>query len=103
MRIGAGYEHRPEQLKMLETVATALNEGERLLVEAGTGVGKSLAYLLPSIYFATTNGQHVVVSTSTINLQDQLYLKDLPDLQRILGFNEDIIPQSGLAMAFNFW
>ena len=80
-----GYEFRPPQLAMLEAVATAFNQSHHLMVEAGTGTGKSLAYLLPAIAFATKNGQRIVVSTNTINLQDQLFRKDLPDLQRILG------------------
>ncbi|MDI7277429.1 MAG: exonuclease domain-containing protein, partial [Anaerolineae bacterium] len=79
-----GYEHRPQQIKMLAAVAEHLNEGGVLVVEAGTGTGKSLAYLLPAVDFAARNGRHVVISTNTINLQDQLYLKDIPDLQRIL-------------------
>jgi len=80
-----GYEFRPQQVDMLEAVATAFNQGHQLLVEAGTGTGKSVAYLLPAIAFAVKNNSRVVVSTNTINLQDQLYKKDLPDLQRILG------------------
>ena len=79
-----GYEHRPQQVEMLRAVGRAFNEGGLLLVEAGTGTGKSLAYLLPAVEYAVRNGRHVVVSTNTINLQDQLYLKDIPDLQRIL-------------------
>jgi predicted DnaQ family exonuclease/DinG family helicase len=55
-------------------------------VEAGTGTGKSIAYLLPAAHFAVQNGERVVISTNTINLQDQLYLKDGPDLQKILPF-----------------
>ncbi len=55
------------------------------MAEAGTGTGKSLAYLLPAIAFAVKNNTRVVVSTNTINLQDQLFKKDLPDLQRVLG------------------
>jgi DNA polymerase-3 subunit epsilon/ATP-dependent DNA helicase DinG len=81
-----GYEFRPQQVEMLETVAEAFNNQEHLLVEAGTGTGKSLAYLLPAIYFAQQNGEHVVISTNTINLQDQLYGKDIPDLQKLLPF-----------------
>ena len=79
-----GFEHREPQVRMLRAVTDALNEGKRLMVEAGTGTGKSVAYLLPSIYFAVANKQRVVVSTNTINLQDQLIQKDLPDLQRVL-------------------
>ncbi len=80
----AGYEYRPQQVEMLQRVSEAFNEGQHLLVEAGTGTGKSLAYLLPAAYYAVVNGRHVVVSTNTINLQDQLFLKDIPDLQTIL-------------------
>ncbi|MBA2448855.1 MAG: DEAD/DEAH box helicase family protein [Chloroflexi bacterium] len=80
-----GFEERAEQRQMLEAVAEAYNDGETLLVEAGTGTGKSLAYLLPSLYFAVVNRRRVVVSTNTINLQDQLRDKDLPDLLRATG------------------
>jgi predicted DnaQ family exonuclease/DinG family helicase len=80
----AGYEYRPQQVEMMQRVGEAFNEGQHLLVEAGTGTGKSLAYLLPAAYYAVINGRHVVISTNTINLQDQLYLKDIPDLQAIL-------------------
>jgi len=80
-----GYEHRPEQVQMLRAVAAAFNDRQHLIVEAGTGVGKSLSYLLPAIVFAVNNGRRVVVSTNTINLQDQLYHKDIPDLQRVFS------------------
>jgi predicted DnaQ family exonuclease/DinG family helicase len=80
----ADFEYREPQTRMLRAVTEALNEGKQLMVEAGTGTGKSVAYLLPSIYFAVANKQRVVVSTNTINLQDQLIQKDLPDLQRVL-------------------
>lgn len=79
-----GFEDRPEQLRMMEAVTEAFNESRHLLVEAGTGTGKSLAYLLPSIYYSVRNGCHVVVSTNTVNLQDQLYVKDLPTLRGCL-------------------
>lgn len=78
------YEYRPQQVEMLKAVARAFNEGEHRLIEAGTGIGKSLAYLLPAVHFAVENDRHVVVSTNTINLQDQLFKKDIPDLQEIL-------------------
>lgn len=81
-----GYEHRPQQVAMLRGVAHALNQGQHLLVEAPTGVGKSLAYLIPAVHWAVQNGERVVVSTNTINLQEQLYHKDLPDLVRVLSF-----------------
>ncbi|MCD6290123.1 MAG: DEAD/DEAH box helicase [Anaerolineae bacterium] len=80
-----GYEHRPQQVEMLAAVTNAFNEGHHLLVEAGTGTGKSLAYLLPAIRLALDNQDRVVISTNTINLQDQLFNKDIPDLQKALG------------------
>ncbi|HUX86518.1 MAG TPA: helicase C-terminal domain-containing protein [Chloroflexota bacterium] len=88
-----GFEHREPQVQMVRAVSDALNEGKQLIVEAGTGTGKSVAYALPAIYFAVENGQRVVVSTNTINLQDQLILKDFPDLQRILpiGFRATVV------------
>jgi Rad3-related DNA helicase len=80
-----GYEPRAEQAQMAREVAEALNDGERLLVEAGTGTGKSLAYLLPTSLVALRNNWRVVVSTATTTLQDQLYTKDLPLLRAALG------------------
>lgn len=82
----AGFEHRPQQVQMTRAVANAFNDGATLLAEAGTGTGKSIAYLLPAIYFAVQNEQRVVISTNTINLQDQLFVKDIPDLKKILTF-----------------
>ncbi|MBL66921.1 MAG: ATP-dependent helicase [Verrucomicrobiales bacterium] len=78
------FEHRVPQQKMAVAVARALEAGENLVVEAGTGVGKSLAYLIPAILFGRANGRKAVVSTHTINLQEQLAEKDLPMLQAIL-------------------
>lgn len=83
-----GYEFRPPQVDMLEAVTGAFNQGHHLMAEAGTGTGKSLAYLLPAIAFAVKNSSRVVVSTNTINLQDQLFKKDLPDLQHVLSLTE---------------
>jgi ATP-dependent DNA helicase DinG len=81
------YEHRPEQVEMLRAVANALSTGQHLMVEAGTGVGKSFAYLVPAAMFALTNNTRVVISTNTINLQDQLIKKDIPDLCAALGLD----------------
>jgi DNA polymerase-3 subunit epsilon/ATP-dependent DNA helicase DinG len=81
------YEYRPEQVEMLKAVANALSYGQHLMVEAGTGVGKSFAYLVPAALFALQNNTRVVVSTNTINLQDQLIKKDIPDLCAALGLN----------------
>lgn len=81
----AAYEHRPEQVQMLRAVSVALSKGRHLMVEAGTGVGKSFAYLIPAALFALQNNTRVVISTNTINLQDQLIRKDIPDLEAALG------------------
>ena len=81
------YEYRPEQVEMLKAVANALSFGQHLMVEAGTGVGKSFAYLVPAALFALQNNTRVVISTNTINLQDQLIKKDIPDLCAALGLD----------------
>lgn len=78
------FEYRPQQQEMAVAVARALERKEHLIVEAGTGVGKSLAYLIPAIQFAVGNGKKAVISTHTINLQEQLIEKDLPMLEKIL-------------------
>lgn len=83
--MGEGWEERPQQREMLTTVAEAFNNDGICVVEAGTGVGKSMAYLIPAIFWATLNGEKVVVSTNTINLQEQLIQKDLPFLKKHLG------------------
>jgi len=80
----AGYEHRPEQIAMAREVVGAFARDEILLVEAGTGVGKSLAYLIPSILWAAATGERIAVSTATKNLQEQLIRKDIPFLARVL-------------------
>ena len=72
------YERREEQERMAKRVAAALNEGHHLMVEGGTGLGKSLAYLIPAALFALKNDVRVVISTNTINLQEQLISKDIP-------------------------
>src|SRR5438046_3377955 len=82
-RLGAGYEHRPQQRETAATVARAFDEGKHLLVEAGTGVGKSFAYLLPAIDFAVKKKKRVVISTHTISLQEQLVEKDIPLIQSV--------------------
>jgi len=82
-RLGERYEVRPQQVQMAATVQAALREKHHLMVEAGTGVGKSFAYLLPAIDFAVRNKKRVVISTHTIALQEQLIEKDIPLLQAI--------------------
>lgn len=78
------FEYRPQQQRMAVEVAKALQEKRSLVIEAGTGVGKSLAYLIPSILYAIQEGKKAVVCTHTINLQEQLTEKDLPLLSKIL-------------------
>ncbi len=85
-RVFEGFEQREQQVEMMAAVAESFNAGEHLLVEAGTGTGKSIGYLLPASFWANQNGRRVVISTNTINLQDQLVNKDIPELQKVLPF-----------------
>jgi DNA polymerase-3 subunit epsilon/ATP-dependent DNA helicase DinG len=78
------FEHRPEQVDLCRAITAALSDGQHLLAEAGTGTGKSLAYLVPAAIWAAENNTRVVISTNTINLQDQLINKDVPDIQQVL-------------------
>jgi ATP-dependent DNA helicase DinG len=78
------YEVRPQQSAMMRSVSRALNEDTIAVIEAPTGVGKTLAYLLPAALWAIRNRERVVISTRTINLQEQIVLKDIPLLQRCL-------------------
>ena len=80
----SNFEYRPEQQDMAVAVAKALSAGENLIVEAGTGIGKSIAYLIPSILYAVAEQKKAVICTHTINLQEQLTEKDLPMLEAIL-------------------
>jgi ATP-dependent DNA helicase DinG len=84
-RMGDKYEFRPQQLEMAAAVERAFAQGHHLLVEAGTGVGKSFAYLLPAIDLAVKKKKRVVISTHTISLQEQLIDKDIPLLQAVYG------------------
>src|ERR1700716_163243 len=78
------YEHRPGQIQMAEAVVRAFEQRRHLIVEAGTGTGKTLAYLVPAIAAACGSGARVVISTGTKNLQEQLMEKDIPFLQEVL-------------------
>src|SRR6266436_6166508 len=82
-RMGERDEHRPQQLEMAAAVESAFKEGHHLLVEAGTGVGKSFAYLLPAIDYAVKRKKRVVISTHTISLQEQLIEKDIPLIRSV--------------------
>jgi ATP-dependent DNA helicase DinG len=78
------FEYRPEQQEMAVAVARTLEEERHLVVEAGTGVGKSLAYLAPAVLYALEHKKKAIISTHTINLQEQLVYKDIPILQKVL-------------------
>ena len=83
------YEFRPQQLLMAQRVAGTINRGGHLVAEAGTGTGKSLAYLVPSVLAAKEEGRKAVISTHTINLQEQLLYKDLPLVAKLLPVEFD--------------
>ena len=87
-RVVGGFEDRPSQRDMAAYIADAYNDGGIALLEAGTGVGKSFAYLVPALEWARANGERTVISTNTINLQEQLVGKDLPILARALSTPE---------------
>lgn len=89
------YEFRHEQLQMAHEVARAFTASEHLIVEAGTGVGKSFAYLIPAISLALKSEQKVVISTNTISLQEQLVTKDIPFLQRVLPRDFSVVLAKG--------
>jgi ATP-dependent DNA helicase DinG len=91
------FEYRSQQVEMLRAVTEALSEGRHLLVEAGTGTGKSMAYLIPAALWAMHNNRRVVISTNTINLQDQLINKDIPDLREALGMDLRAVVLKGRA------
>lgn len=78
-----GYEARPAQEQMIHEVQTSLSENRHLMIEAGTGTGKSLAYLIPSLYYGIREDKKIVVSTHTIQLQEQLWQRDVPLLQEL--------------------
>jgi ATP-dependent DNA helicase DinG len=82
-----GFEYRREQQVMAESVAHSLETGSHQIIEAPTGTGKSFAYLIPAILFAKEHKRKAIISTRTINLQEQLVKKDLPVLQNLLGID----------------
>lgn len=95
-RLAGAFESRPEQLRMAEAVERAMRERSHVLVEAGTGIGKSFAYLVPALIRAAVHGEIVVVSTHTISLQEQLVERDIPLLVAAL---EDAARELGLSFA----
>src|SRR5258706_9512080 len=78
------YEHRPGQIEMAQAVMRAFENKKHLIVEAGTGTGKTLAYLVPAIAASVGRKKRIIVSTGTKNLQEQLMRKDIPFLQKTL-------------------
>lgn len=84
------FEHRPEQVQMARAIAETINQEQQLIVEAGTGTGKSMAYLLPAMSFALDNQARIVLSTNTINLQEQLVSKDIPLLKKAVDYLKDL-------------
>lgn len=91
----SGYENRPQQIEMIDYIVQAFNDGKISTIEAGTGTGKTMAYLLPAIYWAIKNKQKIVISTNTINLQEQLIKKDIPFLQKVLPVQFDAVLVKG--------
>ncbi len=84
-RSSLNYEHRKGQFEMAKAVEKALEDKRHLIVEAGTGTGKTLAYLLPALRMARERGSRVIISTGTKNLQEQIFFKDIPFLESLLG------------------
>lgn len=89
------FEYRDEQLQMMEQVVTAFNDDLTAMIEAGTGTGKSMAYLIPAMKWALQNDERIVVSTNTINLQEQLIQKDIPLLNKLNKLNCNVILVKG--------
>ena len=100
-----GFEVRDEQVQMSRAVAKAFNGAQFLAVEAGTGIGKSMAYLVPTVLHAVQNRSRVIISTNTRNLQDQLFFKDLPDLEALLSvrFRYAILKGRNNYICLNRW
>ena len=96
---GLSLEHRPEQEQMARSVASAIANDVPLLFEAGTGVGKSLAYLVPGIIHAVDQSRQMIVSTHTISLQEQLETKDLPICRRLFNTSESLKPYADFRSA----
>ncbi|MCB0060654.1 MAG: 3'-5' exoribonuclease, partial [Caldilineaceae bacterium] len=90
--LGKTFEVRRGQIDMAQQVLRAFNEGDHMLLEAGTGIGKSMAYLVPAALWSVANGRRVVIATNTITLQEQLLTKDIPQLQQTLAAADFPIP-----------
>ena len=90
-----GYEVRPQQIQMAQAIARAFAEPDHLIVEAGTGVGKSFAYLVPALQQIAEHKQKVVISTYTIALQEQLIQKDIPFIRKVAGIKFNAVLAKG--------
>jgi DNA polymerase-3 subunit epsilon/ATP-dependent DNA helicase DinG len=102
-QMGPAYEVRSGQVRMAQQVMQAFNTNDYLLIEAGTGTGKSLAYLLPAALWSVANGQRVAIATNTLALQDQLLHKDIPQLQMLLQQAGQRAPQVALLKGRNHY
>lgn len=102
-RLGNLFELRRGQIDMAQQVLRAFNEGDHMLLEAGTGIGKSMAYLAPAALWSVANGRRVVIATNTITLQDQLLEKELPQLREILSAEKLEPPQVTLLKGRNHY
>ena len=104
------YELRPQQLEMALAIEKAIKDNKHLIVEAGTGVGKSMAYLIPFIFWSVKNNKKVIISTHTKTLQEQLIKKDLPFLRKSLksvnvftnAGDNNLHPENGQEDIFDF-
>ena len=94
-KASVSYQHRPQQLKMEQTIAEAFASQMHGIIEAGTGTGKSFAYLLPALLWAYENQCRVLVSTNTIALQEQLFSKDIPFLKQCLDYDFPVALSKG--------
>ncbi|MCQ2591680.1 MAG: DEAD/DEAH box helicase family protein [Treponema sp.] len=94
-KISEGFEERSSQIELLKSICKSFNDNGIGVFEAGTGVGKSYAYLIPSILWALENQERVIISTGTINLQQQLCEKDIPAVEKILGKKINFILMKG--------
>lgn len=81
------FEYRKEQVDMMNAIRESLEADRKIVIEAGTGTGKTLAYLIPTLEWAIENKKKVICTTNTINLQEQLLLKDLPIAKKIINQN----------------
>lgn len=91
----SSYEERPQQIAMSKHVAEAFNNHKQIILEAGTGTGKSLAYLIPAVEWASRNQERVVIATNTINLQDQLLSHDIPTVIQSTGHDTKAVTMKG--------